>query len=224
MLKETTYKAKFDMVASWMPSIIDSVKKELKNDHLRTDYAFCKHYFSGKSLNKLTNEELARAYMDALATSEKAEEIGEFITNRWLIKHSDLYHYFEQELTRINPNFNELEMLDKQTSIKLMEGAIQEYGAPKTYLFAVLNSVVFPPEVFSKLAQLAQESADKTRVETVAKQEHASVEAMKRNYELQIARLTDKYEKKLMGLQKKYATDVEALKKQVSNLQRKLAS
>lgn len=224
MLKETTYKAKFDMLASWMPLIVESVKKDLKNDHLKGDYAFFKHYFPGKNLNKLTTEELAQAYSNAIATSEKAEELAEFITNRWLIKHSDLYHYFEQELTKINPNFNDLDVLDKQTSLKLMEGSIQQHGAPHTYLFCILNSVVFPPEVFAKLSQLAEQAAKQAAAETTVKQEHESVEAMQRNYEQQIARLTDKYEKKLIGLQKKYTTDVEALKKQVANLQRKLAS
>lgn len=222
MLKETSYKAKFDVLAPWMPHIIDTVKKDLKNDHLKGDFAFCKLHFAGKNINKLTTEELATAYTNAIASSEKAEEIGEFITNRWLVKNSDLYHYFEQELTKINPNFNDLDVLDKQTSLRLMNGAVQQFGAPKTYLFCVMNSVVFPKEVFDQLSQLAEKSAHQQAEEEAIQQKHDSVESMQRNYEQQIARLTDKYEKKLQGLQKKYATDVDALKKQVANLQRKL--
>ena len=42
------------------------------------------------------------------------------------------------------------------------------------------------------------------------------------NFETEMARVKDKYEKKLNGLQKKYQVDVENLKKQIAQLQRKL--
>lgn len=222
MLKDITYKAKFAMLAQWMPSIIDTIKKDLKNEHLKGDFGFFRHYFPGKNINKVTSEELASAYTDALNTSEKSEDLGEFISNRWLLKNSDLYHYFETELTKIDPNFSELEVLDKTTSTKLMEGATKQFGAANTYIFSVLNSVVFPADIYKILAKKAEESTQQEAAEEAIQIKNASAENMQRNYEQQIARLTDKYEKKLQGMQKKYTTDVDALKKQVANLQRKL--
>jgi len=222
MLKDTTYKDKFAMLQSWMPQIIDSIKRDLRNEHLRNDIVFAKHYFPGKNPAKLTSEELAPAYIHVMANGEKTEELGEFIANRWLLKHSDLYHFFEQELTKLNPNFNELTSIDKPHATKIMEESVKQFGAMETYLFCVFNSVVFPEEIYKTLSQKATSHAKTKEVEEGKKQGEASIEALKRNYELQIARLTDKYEKKLLGFQKKYTVDVETLKKQVVSLQRKL--
>lgn len=222
MLKEATYKEKFVTLAHWLPAIIDSIKKDLKNEHLKKDIAFVRQYFVGKNPAKLTTEELVEAYREHMARGENTEELGEFITNRWLLKHADLYDYFEKALSRISPNFQELDVIDSKVAHEIMQSAVQEFGAPNTYLFCVLNSVVFPEEVYTKLQHKAKETAQKDQSEAKVQQEQASVESLKRNYEQQLARLTDKYEKKISGLQKKYTTDVETLKKQVANLQRKL--
>lgn len=223
MLKNATYQQKFSMLNRWIPDIIESIKKDLKNEHLKKDWGFVKQYFPGKNPSKLTHEELAEAYSHAIANSENAEELAEFIVNRWLLKHSDLYYYFEQELGKINPNFNEIEELDRQQSLDMMERAIGEFGAPRTYLFCVLNSVVFPKDVYEELNSRAEKSVKEAVQQAAVAKEQQSVADMQRNYEQQIARLTDKYEKKLQGLQKKYVADVDSLKKQVSTLQRKLA-
>jgi len=222
MLKEATYKEKFSMLKSWMPVIIDVVKKDLKNEHMRRDPSFVRQYFQGKNPSKVTNEDLVEAYSHAIENIEQAEELAEYICNRWLLKNSELYLFFEESLTKINPNFSDLEVLENQVATELMENAIQKFGAPNTYLFSVLNSVVFPREIYATLGQRAETGARQAKVEAVEQQEKASIESMQRNYDQQIARLTDKYEKKLAGLQKKYTTDVEALKKQVAQLQRKL--
>jgi hypothetical protein len=222
MLKDATYKEKFAMLARWMPAIVETVKKDLRNEHLKKDYAFVRYYFSGKNFNKLSTEELAQAYTHAIANGENAEELAEFVSNRWLLKHTDLYHYFEQQLTRINPNFSEIDLIDKSTSLNLMEDAIRQFGAAQTYLFCILNSVVFPDEIYELLNQRAEQNVQQTQVEAANQKELQSLEDMKRNCEQQVARLTDKYEKKLAGLQKKYTQDVANLKKQIVNLQRKL--
>jgi len=206
----------------WMHNILDPIKKEVKNEHLRQDWPFFNQHFAGKQLNKLSIEEMAPAYAHAVCHAENGEELGEFLCNRWLLKHSDLYHHFEQELGRITDNFQELEILDRELSVKMMEKAIQEFGAPNTFLFCVLNSVVFPEEVFKLLREKAEKEAAEEQVEQEVKQEQFSMEQMESNHKLQLARLTDKYEKKLNGLQKKYLQDVSTLKKQLAALQRKL--
>lgn len=224
MQKDATYQQKFALLNRWIPDIIESIKKDLKNEHLKKDWGFVKQYFAGKNPNKLTHEELANAYSDAIANNENAEELAEFIVNRWLLKHSELYHYFEEELGKINPNFNEIEELDRKQSMDMMEKAIGQFGAPHTYLFCVLNSVVFPGDVYEELNQRAEKSVAESIEQKAIAKEQQSYADMQRSYEQQISRLTDKYEKKLQGLQKKYIQDTDILKKQVATLQRKLAS
>lgn len=222
MLKNITYKEKFALLKKWMPSIIDTVKKDIKNEHLKKDWAFVKQYFPGKNINKLTVEEMAQAYVQVIENSEKAEDVAEFISNRWLLKHTNLYHFFERELSKISTDFNELEELEKNQSLEMIERAVAEFGAPNTYLFSMINSVVFPKEVYDGLAARAETWAAEAESQAKAADEMKSLQEMKHSYEQQIARLTDKYEKKLLGLQKKYFIDVDVLKKQVITLQRKL--
>jgi hypothetical protein len=222
MLKDSTYKEKFATLSAWMPLIIETIKKDLKNEHLRKDPGFSRLYFPGKNPAKLTSEELSAAYLHAIADGENAEELAEFISNRWLLKNGDLYHYFEQELGKINPNFNEITDIDKPVATAIMEGAVKQFGAISTYLFCVLNSVVFPEEIYKKLSQDAIKREVEEKAEAMVSVKELSAEAMQRNHEQQVARLSDKYEKKILGLQKKYIQDVEILKKQIANLQRKL--
>lgn len=224
MHKDTTYKEKIAILAHWLPSIVDTIKKDLKQEHLARDWNFVKQYFPGKNPSKLTIEELSTAYAEAVATGEAGEQLAEFICNRWLLKNSDIYNHFEQELSRRFPNFAELEQIDEPTSKALVAESIKHFGAPSTYQFCVINSVVFPKAVFDELSKKAEKEAEHKHHEEVQNKELKTLEDCKANFEQQIARLTDKYEKKLQGMQKKYHTDVETYKKQIAALQRKLAS
>lgn len=221
MDKNATYQQKFNHLKEWMPLIVDSIKKDLKNEHLKKDHVFVKRYLNNKNINKITNEELASAYLNAIA-SESGESIGELITSRWLLRHSDLYDFFERHLVQISPNFSDLTELTQEQSKSIVEPAIRQFGAVQTNLFSVLNSVVFPPAIFKDLETRARHQHLSVIEETQRQEEQLSAENMRCEHEREIARLTDKYEKKLAGLQKKYIVDVEALKKQVSLLQRKL--
>lgn len=222
MYKTASYKEKFVDLQEWFPHVIESVKRDLKNEHLKKDYSFVKKFLSSKNLNKLTTEELVHAYQKAIQEEEKGEELAEFITSRWLLKNSELYHFFEQQLSQIQPDFSALEELTSSQAQRLIDASIQQFGAPHTYLFAVLNSVVFPKESFEALRKQAQQHQQKQQEEDQQTFERQTVENMQKTFELEKARLIDKYEKKLAGMQKKYTTDVEALKKQVVHLQRKL--
>lgn len=222
MLKDTTNKEKFEMLSPWMQHVVEAIKKDIKNEHLKRDWNFVRHYFPGKNVNKLSSEELAEAYNHAIQQGENAEELAEFLSNRWLLKHSDIYHHFEQELAKIDPNFTNLELLDPATSKVLMDQAIVHFGAPHTYMFCVMNSVVFPKEIYDVLRQRAQDQMKKAAEMEAEQARVEAEESAKRTTEQQVARLTDKYEKKLAGLQKKYQTDVESLKKQIATLQRKI--
>lgn len=222
MLKDTTYKEKFALLKPWMPSIVESVKKDLKNDHLKNDWQFCKKYIGTKNLNKISIEELAAAYVQAMETEEDVEELGEFISNRWLMRNTEIYNYFEQELKKIADDFTTLEVIDATTSHKIVDESVSQFGAPRTYMFSVINAVVFPKEVYEKLSKTAEKEAHAKVKQEAEKVEQQTAEARERTYQQQITRLSDNYEKKLIGLEKKYHTDVAALKKQIATLQKKL--
>lgn len=222
MYKNTTYKEKFTLLKELLPNVIDSVKKDLKNEHLKKDFYFVKKFLGTKNLNKLTTEELTEAYQKAIDDEEKGEELAEFVTSRWLLKNSELYEFFESRLTEISPNFTDLEELSISQAQPLVDNAVSQFGALKTYLFAVLNSVVFPKEIFQKLEQLSQKQDVQEKEQAQLNLEKLNADTMRKTFTAEMARVTDKYEKKLAGMQKKYIVDMESLKKQISQLQRKL--
>lgn len=220
--KEKTYKEKLADLDHWLYAIIEGIKKDLKNDHLKKDWLFVKKYLSSSNLNKVPLEELVEAYRQALQQEEIAEELAEFITNRWILKNSDIYNFYEKQLTHINPNFQEIELIEPKKSSEIIQESSRQFGAPHTYIFSILNSVAFPSEALDELQQQAKKEVKEKEEKQIKQEEHASIESLKQHYATQIDRLTDKYEKKLQGMQKKYTLDVEALKKQIAQLQRKL--
>jgi hypothetical protein len=222
MYKDATYKQKFADLNEWIPVIVESIKKDLKNDHLKKDLFFVKKFLNTKNIQKLTSEELAEAYAKAIQEEEKGEDIAEFIVSRWLLKNSELYTLFEQHLNKITTDFTALEEIKTEQAQSMVDASINQFGAVPTYLFAVLNSVVFSKETFDYLNEQAKLSHQKTIEEAITEQDRKHVETVSHAYEREMARLTDKYEKKLAGMQKKYQIDTEHLKKQVAILQRKL--
>lgn len=222
MYKNASYQEKYADLNEWLTSIIETVKKDLKNEHLKKDFLFIKKYLASKNPQKVTTEELTEAYRKAIAEESNGNELAEFITARWLLKHSDLYEYFERELSQIAPDFTALEEIDAPAAQKLIAGSVKHFGALPTYIFSVLNSVVFPKETFQHLKKQAKEEhTHRHKAEAVA-QEQMSIEKQRAAFETEMARLTDRYEKKISGLEKKYITDTENLKKQIASLQRKM--
>lgn len=221
-MEEISYQQKFIALDEWLDQIVDTIKKDLKNEHLKNDWQFVKKYFNGKNINKLTLEELTQGYRDALSQEEKAEEIAEFMANRWLFKNSELYQFFEVQLSQINPNFQEIKEIEEKKGKKIIDEANSQFNPIRTYLFTIINSVAFSPVAIKELAQQAKDEASNCEREAEEEETRSASESIESFYEQKIARLTDKYEKKLIGLQKKYSIDLEGLKKQVASLQRKL--
>ena len=224
MSNEKSFKEKLIDLEEWMPEIIDCVKKDLKSEHLKKDYNFSKKYFPGKNVNKLENQELIQGYLKALREESEAESLAEFIIHHWIFKNSELYHFFEERLSKINPDFTEIKALTTDQAASLEKEAFKDFGARKTYIFSQLNGVAFSEEQLKKMAVAASKERTETAENAIQEAETRSLDEMKAAHAREIARLTDKYEKKLLGVQKKYAQDVEMLKKQLSNLHRKMAS
>ncbi len=217
MLKEMGYQEKFEWLRPWLGRVIESVKKDLRNEHLKIDREFCKRYFLGKNFHNISVEEMAEAYYKDIKGGNTG--LGEFITSRWLLKNTDIYGFFEKKLLSVSEDFDTLDTLPEEQAISLLEGSVREFGPIKTYLFAVLNSVVFPEKMYVDLRHQAENESKKEEERVVAE----SLTAMQKRHQREISALTDRYEKKLSGLQRKYLKDTEGLKKQVSQLQKKLS-
>lgn len=223
MSNETTMKEKLLELKDWFPEIIETVKKDLRNEHLKKDFVFVKKYLGGKNIHRLENDDLRSAYFAALQGEERSEEIAEFIVHRWIFKNSEMYQFFENELLKVKPDFTEIKELTAAEGDALMQEAIQEFGAPRVYIFSKMNAVAFQPEQFLRLAELAAKEKHLKEEQEEKDVGVRSIDEMQARHEQEMNRLKDKYEKKLMGLQKKYTQDVEMLKKQLGNLQRKMA-
>lgn len=222
MLKDTSYCEKFAMISEWSPLIFQEIKKEIKNDHLKTDFSFSKKYFNGKPAAKLTMEEIIQGYERALEQDPQRETIAEFLSQRWLAKHTDLYDFFSNELSAISPNFSELEFIEDEKSKPMIAKGLETFSPIDLYLFCVLNSVVYSKEVFDELNSAAKEEWEKRKQISSSVQPAQTVEQLQTKYEQQITRLIDNYEKKLTGWQRKYFNDIDQLKKQIAALQRRL--
>lgn len=216
------HQEKFELLKPWLNSIIETVKKDLKNEHLKIDKDFCRRNFLGKHFNHVSISELAEAYHRDIVQGN--EGLGEFIASRWLLKNTDIYGYFEEKLKTISEDFDELDALPDDLSNRLLKGALEEYGPTKTYLFSILNSVVFTKEIYADLRQKAIEDSERMQKKAEAIRITESLEAMQKRHEREMAAMSNRYEKKLSGLQKKYVHDIEILKKQVLQLQKKLSA
>lgn len=220
MLKETGYQEKIEWVKPWLPQIIEQIKRELKQEHLRIDREFCRRYFLGKGANSVTVAQMADAYAIDIAAGNIG--LGEFIATRWLVKNTDIYNFFEEKLKSVTPDFEQLEELELSLSQALKDGAIAAFGAVRTYLFVVLNSVVFPEEVLSSLRKLAEEETTSKHRKEEKERIEKSIESMQKRHDRELRTLLEKHESRLAGLQKMYFKDTEMLKEQIRRFQKKL--
>jgi hypothetical protein len=222
MLKNAKYSEKYTMLKDFIPEIVLEVKKDLKNEHLSKDKAFLRQYFEGKAVARLTNEDLVAGYTKAFA-DEELENLREFVTTRWILKNTEIYQHFEMHLRSVAPTFTDLEILELKVAQEVKNKAIEAFGSVKSYIFSVLNSVVYPKEVFDEFAEQARKEQGKAREEKKLEIEERDLQVLQTKHERETRRLTDKYEKKLQGFQKKYDNDIASLKKQIRNLQQKLS-
>ncbi len=210
-------KNKFQTIQPWIAFVLSSIKRDIKVEHLVKMPAFYKEHFGNRPLNRLTNEEILAVYEKALLQSDD-EDLSEWIVNRWVFHHGEIYQYFSEALSRIQSDFNQIQSLTDLQSRQILEGAIPSFGALNTYLFSVLNEVVFPENILKELrSQVEKETSSQEA--SGGKQQPEEIKA---HYEKEILRLHKKCEDKILGVMKKHANDVEALKKQIRALQKQL--
>ncbi|MBF8263853.1 MAG: hypothetical protein HW387_1518 [Parachlamydiales bacterium] len=210
----------FTYVRPWIEKILLSIRKDIKTDHLAVDKSFFKTHFGSRPMNKLTQEEIFAVYEKELLAGNA--ELREWVINRWVFKHGDIYRFFADRLSAINPNFQEIQTIEDAQAEKIISPAIDSFGATSTYLFSRLNGVVFSPQIFERLNQAAMKETEKNKVSDEQKSLDESIDQMKARHQRELSRLQEKYEDKLAGVQRKYSTDVEALKKQIRSLQQRV--
>ncbi|MDE3048030.1 MAG: hypothetical protein KGI83_06750, partial [Verrucomicrobiota bacterium] len=172
-------------------------------------------YFGNRPQNRLTTEEIFDAYEKELTRGN--QEIAEWVVNRWVFKHGDLYQVFAERLSRINPEFSEIQTLTSEQSQEILKGTVERFGAIPVFLFVILNGVVFPESVRMDLLKMAESAKIEQEQQGAEADERESLEKLLAAKERDIARLHDK----LLGVQKKYERDTEALKKQIKALQKR---
>lgn len=213
-------KNQFEIIRPWIPVVLAEIKKDIKVDHLPKSPIFVKTHFGNRPLNRVTIEELFTAYQKDLLAGDA--DLAEWVINRWVFKHGDIYTHFAERLQQISENFSELESLTEAQSEKILDGAVEQFGTLSVYLFAVLNGVVFSDAVFARLRAAAEKEEIAKHEEEQRTQAWKSLEAAQEQYQRNLTRLQEKYDAKIAGVMKKYATDTEALKKQIRALQKQL--
>lgn len=209
-------KNQFQALQNWTLEVLNTIKKDIKSDHLHTDPVFYRTYFGNRPQNRLTSEEIFAAYEKELIQGN--EDLAEWVVNRWVFKHGDLYQHFAERLSQVNPNFEQITQLSDAEADAILDGAAEKYGAIPTYLFSILNGVVFPEAVLQRLSQAAEvEKASRDKQEEADAQQQ-SLEKIIAAHQREINRLNDK----ITGVQNKYSKDTESLKKQIKTLQQKL--
>jgi hypothetical protein len=216
MILEESYKTKFELLEPWGIEIFQAVKKEIKGEYLPKNPSIMQKYFHKKVVQKLGVEEMAPSFFQEI--KEGNEELGEWICNRWMLKNAEIYHFFAEELSKINPQFDAITSFSEEQERSLMERSLVRFGAARTYIFSLFNAVAFSEGLY---AALRSQASVQEKVEEAPALE-INVEELKRKHAEEISRLVDKYEKRLLGVQKKYVLDTEGLKKQIAQLHRKL--
>ncbi|MGB7978439.1 MAG: hypothetical protein WCF19_04680 [Chlamydiales bacterium] len=206
----------FQALQNWTFEVLSAIKKDIKSDRLHTDPIFYRANFGNRPQNRLTAEEIFAAYEKELLKGNN--ELAEWVVSRWIFKHGDLYNHFAERLSEVNPDFNEIKQLTEEESRRILDGAAESFGAIPTFIFSLLNGVVFPQSILDELQKGAE--AERALLERRAESniEQQSLEKVIASHQREVGRLNDK----ILGVQKKYERDTEALKKQIKGLQQKL--
>lgn len=213
-------KNKFEIIHPWISIVLEAIKKDIKTDFLPGKASFIRAHFGNRPTHRLTIEEIFEACAKDLLAGD--EEFSEWVVNRWVFRHGDIYSHFAERLGKISQDYSAIRQLSEEESDGVLEGAAQKFGALPLYLFSVLNGVVFPETVFARLRSAAEEEeARLLEQKEEARESQRKVQA-EQDYRRELARLQEKYEGKVSGVMKKYGTDVDALKKQIRSLQKQV--
>lgn len=221
MIKDLPLKSKFEYLGEVLPRVLQDIRRDIRNEHMKQDREFVQKYFSKCHLEKISSSDIEKAYFAEIVTLNN-EDLGSWVISKWIMKHAEVYEFFVTELSKINPNFEEIELIDIDSSKSIVSKCMESFGVEDTYIFSLLNSVAFPDQMFEFLkSETSKNILKKQNVELV--DSSIDVSALVQKHEQELLKLADRYEKRLQATVKKYSQDIEGLRKQLGSLQKKLS-
>lgn len=213
MIVKSDYKTKFEALASFLEVLCRGIKKEIKQE-------FIQKGLLRKSDNAGDWKEISQFFYKK-TVEEGDEKTGEWLAACWVCKNGEIFQCFHEELSLINKNYDQLVEIPSEKEEKIKNLSIEKFGFIRTYLFSVLNAVVFSPKIFNDLQKgaLVELASDK---ESGSEEKACSVEELKKAFEVEKMKIEEKHEKRLQGVMKKYQMEVEGYRKQISQLQKRL--
>src|SRR3990167_2281186 len=181
---------KFNTLRPWLEEILLVIKKDIKTDYLPAMQAMYKSYFGSRPVNRLQNEEIYAALIQELENGN--EDLAEWIVNRWVFKHGELYQFFASSLEKIQPDFSSLDQLTIDQSQMILSRAKDLFPIKEVYFFSVLNGVVFPQEIFEQLKNEVQTASERKKVEAEVDLKEREVSKIVENHQREIDRITSK--------------------------------
>lgn len=221
MIKDLSLKLKFEFLGPVFGKVLHDIRRDVKQEHLKKDRDFVQRYFGKAHLDKVSAEDILHAYSKEIV-QEGNEDLASWVVSKWILKHAEMYEYFVSELSKVNPRFEEIQLLAMDVSKSMAAQAVDRFTLVDTYIFSVINSVAFPDEIFLHLKDQAQ-SLNEEQLKKSASSDPVSVEELVRRHQEEIFKLSDRYEKRLQAVSKKYIQDIDGLKKQLALLQKRLS-
>ena len=150
MIWQAPYQKKFQFLQNSFSSIIKEIEQDLKTLHLRSDKRFKVLHFSNHSPRSIPIEKLISVYHRELVETSN-DPLSEFVANRWLLNNENIYQLFEEQLKKTTPDFDKITEIESSIAQKIIDDSISQFGVEKTLIFSILNSVVFPQEIYDQL-------------------------------------------------------------------------
>ena len=221
MIKDLSLKSKIEFLGPVLGRVLQDIRRDIKQEHLKKDRAFVQKYFGKNHVDKVSAEEIEKAYFTEIV-SVGNEELASWVVSKWILKHAELYEYFVTELSKINPRFEEIELLDMDVAKSIAARSVDQFSVIDTYIFSVMNSVAFADEIFHHFKQEV-EQLQSNQAKGIEQSEELSLQELMRRHNQELGKLSDRYEKRLQAVSKRYVQDIEGLKKQLAAVQKRLS-
>jgi hypothetical protein len=211
-----TWSGKFSLLSPWFSDILAAVKRDCKSEHLSVDPYFVRKHFAGKPVQRISLEEMRAVYMREILSGQ--DKVAEFIANRWLFRHMELYRFFEEELGKISPEFDKINELTVEQGDGVIQKAKERFDCEEIFIFTIINDVAFPEPIFEKLQKEALETLAERQKNAPPLAEDDETERFRQEMD----RMKEKHEKKLQEVAKRHGQETARLNAEISELKKTL--
>lgn len=215
MMINSNYKNKFEALAPFVEELCLGIKKEIKQE-------FVKKKGIQSNFNSLDIRDIAKFFYKKVA-EEGDEKIGEWLASSWIYKNGEIFQLFHEQLSFIDKHYDCLESLSSEVEERIKDLSVSKFGFVRIYLFSILNSVVFSAKLFEELRSGALKELSVIKDSSLESKDNISPEELKKSFEMEKLKIEEKYEKRLQGVIKKTQREAEGYRKQIGQLQKRLA-